>query len=47
MYSGYVPIDNKAGRALFYILTERSKDPDNAPLVLWLKCEFKRICADS
>ena len=35
-YSGYVTVDNKAGRALFYYFTEAVQDPSNQPLVLWL-----------
>ncbi|XP_073124992.1 serine carboxypeptidase-like 26 [Henckelia pumila] len=34
-YSGYVTVDPKAGRALFYWLTE-AEDPSDKPLVLWL-----------
>ena len=34
-YSGYVTVDDKAGRALFYWLVE-SHDSSSAPLVLWL-----------
>ncbi|CAI9765557.1 unnamed protein product [Fraxinus pennsylvanica] len=34
-YSGYVTVDAKAGRALFYYFTE-SEDPSSKPLVLWL-----------
>ncbi|KAK6143530.1 hypothetical protein DH2020_023878 [Rehmannia glutinosa] len=34
-YSGYVTVDPKAGRALFYYFTE-AKDPSGKPLVLWL-----------
>ncbi|KAL2460223.1 Serine carboxypeptidase-like 40 [Abeliophyllum distichum] len=34
-YSGYVTVDPKAGRALFYYFTE-SEDPSSKPLVLWL-----------
>ncbi|KAL2460224.1 Serine carboxypeptidase-like 40 [Abeliophyllum distichum] len=34
-YSGYVTVDAKAGRALFYYFTE-SEDPSSTPLVLWL-----------
>ncbi|GER42200.1 serine carboxypeptidase [Striga asiatica] len=34
-YSGYVTVDPKAERALFYYFTE-SEDPENTPLVLWL-----------
>ncbi|XP_057799044.1 serine carboxypeptidase-like 27 isoform X2 [Salvia miltiorrhiza] len=35
-YSGYVTVDAKAGRALFYWLVEASKKPESKPLVLWL-----------
>lgn len=35
-YSGYVTVDKKAGRALFYWLVEASKKPELKPLVLWL-----------
>lgn len=36
-YSGYVTVDEKAGRALFYWLFEADvKDPESAPLTLWL-----------
>lgn len=35
-YSGYVTVDEKAGRALFYWLIEASKKPESKPLVLWL-----------
>lgn len=35
-YSGYVTVDEKAGRALFYWLIEASKTPQSKPLVLWL-----------
>lgn len=37
-YSGYVTVDPRHGRALFYWLVEAvpSVGPDNAPLVLWL-----------
>lgn len=34
-YSGYVTVDPKAGRSLFYYFAE-AKDPCNKPLVLWL-----------
>lgn len=34
-YSGYITVDPKAGRALFYYFTE-SEDPSRKPLVLWL-----------
>ncbi|XP_010264739.1 PREDICTED: serine carboxypeptidase-like 27 [Nelumbo nucifera] len=37
-YSGYVTVDQQAGRALFYWLTEApaSRRPESRPLVLWL-----------
>lgn len=37
-YSGYVTVNRKSGRALFYWLTESpaSRDPKSRPLVLWL-----------
>ena len=37
-YSGYVTVNRKSGRALFYWLTESpaSRDPESRPLVLWL-----------
>ncbi|KAJ4971848.1 hypothetical protein NE237_004947 [Protea cynaroides] len=37
-FSGYVAVDKKAGRALFYWLVEVPADrqPDSRPLVLWL-----------
>lgn len=35
-YSGYVTVDAKAGRALFYYFAEATRDPSRKPLVLWL-----------
>lgn len=35
-FSGYVTVDQVAGRALFYWLTEGVHDPLSKPLVLWL-----------
>ncbi|PWZ03994.1 Serine carboxypeptidase-like 28 [Zea mays] len=35
-YAGYVTVDAKAGRALFYYFVEAPQDPSNKPLVLWL-----------
>ncbi|KAL4189151.1 hypothetical protein AMTRI_Chr08g205550 [Amborella trichopoda] len=35
-YSGYVTVDQNAGRALFYWLTESPTRPSLRPLVLWL-----------
>jgi serine carboxypeptidase-like clade II len=36
MYSGYVTVDEGAGRALFYWLQEAAAEAQPAPLVLWL-----------
>uniref|UniRef100_A0A0E0KEH1 Carboxypeptidase n=1 Tax=Oryza punctata TaxID=4537 RepID=A0A0E0KEH1_ORYPU len=35
-YAGYVTVDAKAGRALFYYFVEAPPDPLKKPLVLWL-----------
>jgi serine carboxypeptidase-like clade II len=35
-YAGYVTVDAKAGRALFYYFVEAPQDPSNKPIVLWL-----------
>ncbi|XP_010260054.1 PREDICTED: serine carboxypeptidase-like 25 isoform X2 [Nelumbo nucifera] len=35
-FSGYVTVDQVAGRALFYWLTEAVQDPVSKPLVVWL-----------
>ena len=35
-YAGYVDVDEKAGRSLFYYFVEADKDPDHKPLTLWL-----------
>lgn len=34
-YSGYVTVNKKHGRALFYWFTEATASPHNKPLVLW------------
>ncbi|KAJ8770465.1 hypothetical protein K2173_017956 [Erythroxylum novogranatense] len=34
-YSGYITIDEKQQRALFYYFVEAESDPDSKPLVLW------------
>lgn len=36
MFSGYVTVDEPAGRALFYILVESQTDAVQDPVVLWL-----------
>ncbi|KQK13649.1 serine carboxypeptidase 2 [Brachypodium distachyon] len=36
MYSGYITVDKRAGRALFYLLQEAPDEAQPAPLVLWL-----------
>lgn len=35
-YAGYVDIDLKHGRSLFYYFVEADHDPHNKPLTLWL-----------
>ncbi|XP_039038076.1 serine carboxypeptidase-like 45 [Hibiscus syriacus] len=35
-YSGYVTVDEKKQRALFYYFAEAEVDPASKPLVLWL-----------
>ncbi|CAN6450362.1 unnamed protein product [Victoria cruziana] len=35
-YSGYITVNKKHGRALFYWLTETADNPTSKPLVLWL-----------
>ncbi|XP_021833643.1 serine carboxypeptidase-like 42 isoform X2 [Prunus avium] len=35
-YAGYVDVDVKAGRSLFYYFVEADKEPDKKPLALWL-----------
>lgn len=35
-FSGYVTVDEAAGRALFYWLTEAVDEPLSKPLVVWL-----------
>lgn len=35
-FSGYVTVNEKYGRALFYWLTEATTNPEKKPLVLWL-----------
>ncbi|MQL79531.1 hypothetical protein Taro_011975, partial [Colocasia esculenta] len=35
-FSGYITVDEKRGRALFYYLVEAEADPLSKPLVLWL-----------
>lgn len=35
-YAGYVDVDIKAGRSLFYYFVEAEFDPDHKPLTLWL-----------
>lgn len=36
MFSGYVTVDESAGRSLFYAFVESQNDPAKDPLVLWL-----------
>lgn len=42
-FSGYVTVNEVAGRALFYWLTEASQNPLNKPLVIWLNGGQKYI----
>ncbi|XP_071692587.1 serine carboxypeptidase-like 42 [Rutidosis leptorrhynchoides] len=35
-YAGYVDVDDKNGRSLFYYFVEADNDPDHKPLSLWL-----------
>ncbi|OMO88947.1 Peptidase S10, serine carboxypeptidase [Corchorus capsularis] len=35
-FSGYIDVDQKAGRSLFYYFVEAEKDPMNLPLTIWL-----------
>lgn len=35
-FAGYVDIDVKAGRSLFYYFVEAEKQPHTKPLTLWL-----------
>ncbi|KAM1789922.1 hypothetical protein ACFX12_034035 [Malus domestica] len=35
-YAGYVDVDVKAGRSLFYYFVEADKQPDKKSLTLWL-----------
>lgn len=35
-YAGYIDVDVKAGRSLFYYFVEAETDPDHKPLTLWL-----------
>lgn len=35
-FAGYVDVDKKKGRSLFYYFVEAVKDPDRSPLSLWL-----------
>lgn len=35
-FAGYVTVDDRKQRALFYYFVEAEKDPSSKPLVLWL-----------
>lgn len=35
-FAGYVDVDVKKGRSLFYYFVEAAEDPDHKPLTLWL-----------
>ena len=44
-YAGYVTVDAKAGRALFYYFVEAPQDPSDKPLVLWLNGGMCWLCS--
>lgn len=35
-FAGYIDVDVKAGRSLFYYFVEAKNDPHSKPLTLWL-----------
>ena len=41
-YGGYVTVDEKNGRALFYYFVEAVSDPAEKPLLLWLNGGLSR-----
>lgn len=42
-YSGYITVDQAAGRALFFMFTEAAEvNPANAPLVVWFTGEHNK-----
>lgn len=41
-YSGYIAVDKKKERALFYYFAEAETQPESKPLVLWLNGGKKR-----
>lgn len=44
-YAGYVDVDFKSGRSLFYYFVEAEVDPDHKPLTLWLNGGlFSNVC---
>ena len=42
-YSGYVTVDEKHGRALFYYFVEAPQDASSKPLLLWLNGGLQEI----
>ena len=42
-YGGYVTVDEKNGRALFYYFVEAPQDASSKPLLLWLNGGQKDI----
>lgn len=42
-YAGYVDVDLKAGRSLFYYFVEAETDPHHKPLTLWLNGGFRFV----
>ncbi|KAK8966245.1 Serine carboxypeptidase-like 44 [Platanthera guangdongensis] len=40
-FAGYVDVDEKTGKSLFYYFAEADEDPDKKPLTLWLNGGFQ------
>jgi len=43
-FAGYVDVDVKHGRSLFYYFVEAEQDPDKKPLTLWLNGGWLWTC---
>jgi len=43
-FAGYVDVDAKHGRSLFYYFVEAEQDPDKKPLTLWLNGGWLWTC---
>ncbi|EOY13055.1 Serine carboxypeptidase 44 [Theobroma cacao] len=46
-FSGYIDVDEKTGRSLFYYFVEAEKDPMNLPLTVWLTGVSNLLFIDS